>query len=297
MPNDLSQAVTPQPMNVSLVMTPAMFSNLQVEQGALSVALAYEIDSTDMAVEANRELVSVKERFKKVKSWKSSFVEPAKQIIANAEGLFDPALNSLTQAEGALKSGLMAWQTKETKRIEDARRAQEAIEREARQKAEREAAAERAKAEEKARELQRQAAEQEAIRLKAIAEGNAKAAAEAAAASARLAEKAQAAAENGEAKALATEMAAAAAIVVPAETAPAKLAGFSTRDNWVAEMTAATETEAIILIAAAIEKRPELVSFLSIDMVSANKMAKALKGNFNVPGLVAKNKPVAASRG
>ena len=180
MANDLPQ-VAPQPLNVSLVMTPAMFASLQREQGALDVALAYEIDSTDMAEMANIELVSVKGRIKTVKEWKSGFVEPAKRIIANAEGLFDPALESLSKAEGALKSGLMLWQEKETKRIEDARRAQEEIERKARQKAEQEAAAARAKAEQDAAEARRKAQEAEEARQKAEAEGNASAARAAAA--------------------------------------------------------------------------------------------------------------------
>jgi hypothetical protein len=294
--NDLSQP-TPQPLSVSLVMTPAMYSSLQREQGAVTIAEAYEIDSSEMAVEANTELQSVKSRIKQVKEWKAGFVEPAKQIIANAESLFDPALDSLTKAEHTLKSGLMNWQHKEAKRIEDARRAQEEIERRARQKAEQEAAAARAKAEQYAAEARRKAQEAEAARARAEAEGNAAAARAAAAAAAKQAEKAEAAIENGELKAQQAEMAAAAAVAAPAELAPAKLAGFSTRDNWVAELAAPAEADAIKAIGAALATRPELIAMLKLDMTAANKLAKALKDQFNVPGLKSTNKPVAASRG
>lgn len=59
---------------------------------------------------------------------------------------------------------------------------------------------------------------------------------------------------------------------------------------------AGEEQDAIKAIGAVLATRPELISMLKLDMVAANKMAKALKGNFNVPGLKAINKPVAASR-
>lgn len=298
MPNDLSQTPMPAPMNVSLVMTPAMYSNLQREQGALSVAEAYEIDSPDMAVAANSELTSVKARLKQVTIWRDGFVDPAKQIIENAKSLFNPALDALKLAEGTLKARLMAWQDKETKRIDDARRAQEEIERKARQKAEQEAAAARAKAEQEAADARRKAQEAEQARVKAEAEGNAAAAKAAAAEAAKQSEKALAAVENGEAKAQATEMAAAAAVTVPVEIAPAKLDGFSTRENWIAELQFRDDESATVaLIAAILPQRPDLISLLKLDMTAANKLAKAQKKHFNVPGLNAINKPVAASRG
>lgn len=296
MPNDLSQP-TPQPLSVSLVMTPTMYTSLQREQGALTIAQAYEIDSASMAVEANTELQSVKGRIKQVKEWKSGFVAPAKQIIANAESLFDPALESLAQAEATLKAGLMTWQTAETKRIEDARRAQEEADRRARQKAEQEAAAIKAKADADAAEARRKAEEALQAQLKAVAEGDASAARAAAAEAAKQSEKAAAAIENGEMKSIQTEMAAAARVTAPVETAPAKLAGFSTRDNWVVELAAPTEADAIKAIGAALATRPELIAMLKLDMPAAGKLAKALKHQFNVPGLKAVNKPVAASRG
>ncbi len=104
--------------------------------------------------------------------------------------------------------------------------------------------------------------------------------------------------EKGEAKANETVMVAAAAApttVVPAET---KVEGFTVRDNWKAELAQGMDDgKAVLLIAQAIAAgRSELVPMLKLDLSSADKLAKALKTAFNVPGLVAVNRPVAASR-
>ncbi len=297
MPNDMSQP-TPQPMQVSLVMTPALYKSLQTETGALEVAKAYQIDSHEMAVMANDELKSIKKRLTQVKEWRDGFVEPAKQIIENAKSLFNPALESLTAAEGTLKLALTNWQESENKRIAEEQRKIREEEERARQKAAQEAAAARAKAQEQARELERQAREAEEARQKAIAEGNAKAAAEAAANAAKLQEKAVAQQENGEAKAAALEVAAAAAVSAAPTEAP-KLKGFGTRENWVAMTEKADDDENVVkaIVNAIAGGRTDLLALLKLDMPAANKLAKAQKKHFNVPGMVARDVPVATSRG
>lgn len=282
--------------SVSLSLTPSMLKRLQTEQGALTIAQAYEIDCPEMAAEANAELKRVKVAIGEVKKMRDGFLEPAQQIIENAKALFNPALESLNQSEAILKSRLLSYQQAEEAKAEAARRAAEEIARKARQEAEAKAAAERARAEEQAREARRKEEEAREAQRKAEAEGNARAAAAAAAKAAEHAAKATAVVENAEAKATETIIAAA-AMPIAEVAAPAKLEGLSFRDNWVAELAPGVEESAAIAqIAAATASRPELAAVLKLDIPAANKMAKALKGAFNIPGLKAVNKPVAASR-
>ena len=50
------------------------------------------------------------------------------------------------------------------------------------------------------------------------------------------------------------------------------------------------------MIAAESSARPELLRLLSLNTGAATKLAKALEGSFNVPGMRAQNKPVVTSR-
>lgn len=281
-------------LTVRLVMTPDMASSLQQDTTALEVAQAYVIDSHEMAEAANEELKAVKARIKAVDEWKTKFVQPAKDIIASAEALFNPALASLGNAERHLKGAISNWMAEQQRIADEARQKAEAEERERRQKAEREAAAARARAEQEAAEARRKAAEAEAARRKAEAEGNAAAARRAAEAAAKAQADAAAAIETGEARAN-TAVLEAAAVTPAVVHAPQKLSGFSSRDNWVAVGEVA-EAEAIKLIAQALPERPELIAYLKLDMSAINKTAKAMKSHTNIPGFRAENKPIAASR-
>lgn len=294
---------------VTLNMTPEVAAELQQEQGALELAKAYAIvgsaeEQAFMAQEANTLLRKVKDSIKRLKEYRLGFVRPAKEIIANAEALFDPAITSLAQAETFLKDELLKYDAECKRLADEARRRREEEERAARQKAEQEAAAVRAKAEAESREKARLAAEAEERRQTAIREGNAKAAREEAAKKARLEEQSKAALENGEAKALETELAASAAPTATIVPEPVKLAGLSTRENWVAELAAGVDAEeAALRVVEAITGTPraqwarrDLMAGVSIEMSVFNKLAKAQKKNMNVPGLAAVNRPVAASR-
>lgn len=292
-------------LSVNLTMTPELNNELQREAGSLAVAQAYVIDSPEMAQAANTELQQVKGRITRVKEQKAGFVEDAKRIIARAEALFDPAINALVESEKFLKGGLLTYQQNEERKADEARRAQEAADRAARQKAEQEAAAARARAEEQAAAARKAAQDAEVKRQAALAEGNARAAAAAAAEKAKQEEKANAAIQNGEAKAMEVEQIAAAApslVVVPQ---PQKLDGFSMRDNWIAELApgVADEADLVPRLVAAITgvevkdfKRPDILALVAYESKAAGKLAKALKGSMSIPGLVARNKPVAASR-
>lgn len=291
-------------LSVSLVMTTEQYAELQREQMALDFARAFSITGTPeeqalMAQETNSELRLVKARLDRVKKQKEGFVEPAKTIITNAHALFDPAINALIAAEIHLKGQLTSYTDRETKRLDDLRRQQEAEERAARQKAAQEAAAAQARAAQEAQQRNREAAEAEERRLAAVKEGNDRAAKAAAADKAKAEEQAQAALENGEVRANEAQLAASAQPTTAVVPEPAKLAGFSTRENYVAELAEAhTEdmAKAKIIEAIAVHNRKDLMPLLTVDMAAANRLAKALKKSMDVPGLRAVNRPVGTSR-
>lgn len=264
---------------------------------SLDIANAIIVDSADMAQLASNERTELARAIDKMKELRKGFLAPAQQIIDNAKALFDPALNALEESRTIIGNKLKHWTEAEEARVAAERRAAEEVARRARQEAEAAAAAERARAAEKAAAERRAAEEAEERRRKAAAEGNARAAAAAAAEAARAAERAQAAEENAATKVDAIQTAAAAVIPMPAP-APAKIAGTSLRDNWIARLQKnTTEDQAKALIVAACATRPELMALLKLDTSAINKMAKALKGAMNVPGFEAYNdKQIAGSR-
>jgi hypothetical protein len=196
-----------------------------------------------------------------------------------------------------LRAKLQDFTTEQKRLADEAERQRQAEERRVRQEAEAKAAAERAKAEQIAAEQRRQAEAAEAARRKAEAEGNAKAAARAAAEAATLQEKAVATIENADAKAAETIMAAQAALQLPPATAE-KVAGFSLRDNWKAELHPGKGEYAVIalIVEAIANGRSDLLALLKLDMSAADKLAKALKGAMNVPGMLAVNRQTSVSR-
>jgi hypothetical protein len=287
---------------VSLVMTPSLAGELQADKTVLDLKDAYTIAGTaderrSIAAIVNAELQRVKQRIAYFKKQKDSFVAPAEVIIGNAKALFDPTIKACIEFEAFLKTQLLDQSQYEQKLIEEAKAKRAEEERAARQKAEQEAAAARARAEEQAAAARKLAEEAEAKRIAAVAEGNKRAAAAAAAEKAKQEEKANSALENGEAKAQELQLAASAAPVTQVQEQP-KLAGFSTRENWVAELALGmTEEEAKYAIACAIAGgRRDLLPLLDLDMPAANRLAKAQRKNMNAPGLVAVNRPIAASR-
>ncbi len=276
-------------LSVTLTMPPEIAQTLARESGALIVAEAFVVDGPEMAVIANEELRQIKARAANITAMRDRF-------IAKVQEFFNQPLRALSDAEALLKSRLLTYQIEQSQIANEARLKVETEERARRQKAEQVAAAARAEAEERARQERAKAAQAEKRRQEAEAAGNAAAARAAAEAAAKANERAQAATENGEAKAqeaILTAAATAPTVVVPV---PVKLAGFSTRDNWTAEMTAATEAEAVRLIVAALPERPDFAAYLKIDALSLNKLAKAQKDLMAVPGFRAKNTPISASR-
>lgn len=95
-----------------------------------------------------------------------------------------------------------------------------------------------------------------------------------------------------------------AAASAPAVVGVTKLAGYSERKNWGAELAEDHDEQQtllkIIAAIAGVEKcagRLDLVSLMSLDMKAANRLAKAQEKNFSVPGLKARNNPVSSSKG
>jgi len=283
-------------LSVVLSMDESTARALRADEAVTQMLDSYNIDSADMANVANADMRGAITRVAEIKALKAGFVAPAKTIIANAEALFDPAIEAQTLFAKGLRGKLEVWTVEQRRIADEARRVAEAEERRLRQEAEAKAAAERAKAEQQAADQRRQAAEAEERRKAAEAEGNAKAAAAAAAEAARLQEKAAATLENGEAKAAEAVMSAQAA--VPVVAAPEKVAGFSLRDNWKGELLPGkTERDAIALIVDAIpDGRTDLLALLKLDMSAADKLAKALKKSMNVPGMQAVNRQGSMSR-
>lgn len=286
-------------LSINLRMDEQMRDELGKSGSLVIVARNCAITNNQTAADANAAMRGAIAFKKRMQELRKGFIAPAKQIIANAEALFDAPISAAEEAEGIYKQRLMDWTAAEERRVAEERRAQEEAARKLRAEAEAKAAAERARAEEQAKEARRKAAEAEEARRKAEAEGNARAAAAAAAQAAKLEEQAKAAREAGEAKAQAAVLAAAAAPAPAPVEAPAKLEGFSTRENWVAELAAGkTEDDVKLAIVQAIAAggRQDLLPILKLDMVQANKTAKALKAHTNIPGMKAVNNPVAASR-
>ena len=340
-------------LSINLVVDDTMRSRMGQGRGLVSIAEAYEISSHEIAVLANeamREAIAFKKRMQEMRK---GFIQPAKDIIARAEALFDGPIQDAERAEGIYKQRLQTWDNQEKARVAAEQRAAEEAERKRRAEAEQRAAAERARAEERAREEKRKADEaaaavaranaeaerirreaEEARRKKAAEEaaeaarlraaGDAAAAAErekkakaeakeakrkadaeaaeqsrvaatAAAEAARREENARAIQQQGEQRAQESVLAAAAA---PAPVVEArKLEGFGQAANWVVELTAPTEADAIKLIAAALPDRPELIAMLKLDMTAARRQGTSLKAHFNIPGLKCTNQPKAVSRG
>ena len=285
----------PEDQNLSVVLTmdDSTRDLLRQADGAMVIASEYVIDCSEMAQAASNERTSLAMRIDAIKARRKKFIEPAQQIIANAEELFNPAITALTAARDMLGGGLLEWDRKEKARIAKEREEREAAERKARQEAEAEAAAARARAKEKADEELRKAREAEEARQKALREGNARAAAAAAAAAATANERANAAIEEGDAKAMQAQVAVVAAVAPVVE--PVKIAGTSIRENWEPVLNpGVTEEDALDLIIQAAATDQQLRGLLKLDQPALKKLAKALKTAMRVPGYTAKDVPTLA---
>lgn len=284
MANDQLTAVIKKDENTAGVIMQSM--------SALDIAKTWVIDSPETAEAVSEERNAAQATVKTLEGLYKTMVKPAQEIIELARDWFKPGIDTQKAAIEHYNGLLIEWDAKETARIAAENAKREAEVRRARQEAEAAAAALRAKAEQEAANRLREAQAAEADRAKAEAEGNAKAAEEAAARAAQAAEQAQAAISEG--AHAAAQVQEAAIVAAPVMEQKTSVAGTTFRKNYVAVMALPTESEVIKAIAAAIPSRPDLIGLLSVNMSAANKMAKALEDNFNVPGLRSENQKVAA---
>lgn len=283
-------------LSINLSITPELSGELNKSSGMLAyIKEAYPIiedsETSNLCAADRKNCLAVVARLKELKT---GFVAPAKQIIAQAEALFDGPMDNAKAAADHCGTLLLGWQAKEAERVAAERRVAEAAAAKLRAEADAKAAAIRAKAEQEAKEAARKAREAaEAVR-QAEADGKAREAAKIAAAAAKQAAEAEARTEADLIKAAQIE-AEAAARVVPV-TEATNVAGFGSRKNWKAELSVPTEQDAIRAIVKAIPSRPELIAFLTLDMTALHKAAKSYENNMNIPGLRAINKAVAVSK-
>lgn len=268
--------------------TPEVQEQLANSNALLTRVKGYVVESDAQAQTVNVDLQNIKSAAKNLDGIRKSIVKPLDEARSNAQAFFMPALDTLKNAEDHCKRLLLGWQEKIEAARREAQRKADEENRRIRAKQEAEAAAARAKAEEQAREARRKAEEAEAARQKAIAEGNARAAAEAAARAAKEQEKAQLIIEAAEAKIAYQEQVA--PVIAPTPIAAPEIKGFSSRTVWKARVT---DKQALIRSAA---ERTDIAALLLVDEKAANRLAGALKNALNVPGLEAYEEKVASSR-
>lgn len=255
------------------------------------------IDSPQLAEEANKFLRETKEGAEKAQKMLDLILAPFERAVKEVRGKFKPAIDDRAAAEKIIKTKLLAWGQLCAERQREELRRQAEERRKADAEAAEKSAAERARAEERARALKAQADEEVRKRDEALVAGNARAAATASANAAALTERSASVAQAGEMKAQELVLAAAA---VPARTSVAVKApaGTSMRKNWQAELAADTsEDRAKAMLGNAIaEGRLELWAFLDLNWSALHKAAKSYENNFKVPGFIARNNPILASR-
>lgn len=284
-------------------------STLARHRGALEyVQEAFPaLETVEVANECAAHLKNLKRAEDEVSAAKAELLDPVKAWI---EKWISPTHRSIEAAIEHCNTKLLAWTKSEQERVARERAAAEEADRRARQEAQARAAAEEARARQAAEQKRREEAEAERKRKEAEEAGNKREAEKQAALSARLREEAEAREQRGreEAERIRQEAAARAPTEVRAAE---KASGFSTRKNWKARLPyPTTEDQAIMRMAMAMlgveirdgapavcaPPRTELIAMLKIDWPAANKAAKALEANFNIPGLEAWNDVGGASR-
>jgi len=231
----------------------------KIAQKGVAEALTYVEIATGFTVETAEDAAIASEQLKGLNQFNKSYdakrkeiTDPYRQIGADIKAEFDVALNKGAEAENLLRSALAAYVKREE---EKARVAREAAEKQAR--IEREEAAEKL-AREQARAATLKTPEAQ--------------------------EKARDRIEAAEAE---VENAAVAAVVVQA---PAKVAGFSVRDNWQPEYGNIND----LIKAAAAD--PKLAAYLTWNTKECSATVKALKARTDIPGIRAVNNTTTAVR-
>lgn len=265
---------------------------------ALVVSNAVELDA------ANELLKAIKSAIVQLELKRTTITKPLDATKKAIMDFFKPPTERLQEAERIVKQQKIGpyLQRVEAERQAEERRLQEAAEKERQRIAaesrrkEEQAAAARAKAEQEARDRQKQAEEAEERRRKAEAEGNAVAAAKAAAEAAKAQEQARNALLNGSAKAdelqaqAHAKMEVSQGIATPTVERSEGPKGLSARKKYDAEVV-----NKMALIKA-IAEGVAPATLLKVDETALRQYATAVKEGFNLPGCRLVTSDVIASR-
>lgn len=258
----------------------------RIANSAHELALELEIDSPAALDVASEELRRLVARKKEIEELRLSLTRPIDEAKKRIMDLFRAPTDRLSEAEGMLRKGIVAYQVKEREEADRKRREAEATARAERERLEREQAA----AEAEARRIREEQVKAERERLAAIererAAGNEAAAKEAERVAREEAEKAAAAEAEARAKADAAKAEIEIADVAPVlpMIAPAKAEGISSRQNWKAECI---DLQALVSAAAAAAARGDttLLGYIEPNTKALGQVAKALKGAARIPGV------------
>ena len=308
-------------MNAPVTIPPEVLNEASAAEHALEVARTYPVPTSAGSYSAaGDELKAIKARAKWLEDARTKLKAPILAAGKAIDDFFRTPQQHLADAEKAIKGAMLTYDRQqeelrkaaERKAAEAARKEQDRLRAEAaraeaaaREKREKEEAAARRKREAedvKARALKEAGRAEEAARRRAAAEEAERVRMEAAAESER--QRLQAA----EASRLAAETMPTTPVV---HVAAPKVAGISTREVWSAEVV--DKAKLIVAVAVGVMSRQDIIAIarhagltaeeltqsipmalteapaelLEVSMVTANKMAKALKGGMQYPGLKA----------
>ena len=254
------------------------------------------VDSPDMFEAASDDLKSVKGLQKKLEEQRDSEVRPLNTKVREINDEYREPKEWLAAAESVLKNKMLTYQSAQERIAAEAQRRADEIARAEQARLRAEAAAQQAEtnrlaAEARQREAERVDAERRAQQAEEAGDRQAQAAAQAEAATAAQ-QQAQAKAQVIEANDAALTTALEADII----TAPAivssvrKVAGLSTSTTWKARV------DNLAQLLHFIADHPECHDWIDVKMTPLNGMAKALKDNMQIPGVMAFESKTMAAR-
>ncbi len=252
----------------SVATTESAAANTEASK-AIALANDYVIDSPEVLAYATEDLRKIVTREKQLDEKRLEITRPIAAGITAINEMFKPAITGMQEAGGIIRRKVLSFQREEEARIE-----REKAELAAKQEKERKRL--QAIADEAA-ETARQAAEALAATA-ATGDADAIAAAESAA---------ELAASEAEDATMEVEISEISAPVV--QQVATKSAGISTRDNWTAEVS-----DLSALIEAAGKDPERYAPYLLANEKALGALAKSLKGQAKVPGVVFKNNPILA---
>lgn len=270
----------------------------------LAKAQAFKIVTAAEYSAAGEELKQIKAAQKRLKAVKDGIINPAKLVVKKINDFFAGPETRLESAETYYKRALLAFDSEQDRIRQLEQRRLDEIARQERLKREQQAREAQARADAEAAERRRQAEAQrqaEARARQATAEEEAAGNAEAAAASRKAAEEAARDAARQDAKATqveergaekATELLerAAATTAPTVQREPPKVTGVSKRENWSAEVTNLHD-----LIAGVADGQVPQAALLP-NQKFLDMQARALKTEFNYPGVRAVKEDILAAR-